>query len=190
MRVWDVDPGYLNRQSLLGEHREIHALVSIVINNKKGYARHPETLRWKNHLAALKHRHDLVVSEMQLRGYHHHSPVTIQGAPIWPDEFIDPPGEQFAILRGKYLDREPGRIPLPQTAQQLWAQHKYSALARDPEYCRRTGQLLVRSGDGLPIDQLALELVALLRKRARETAGECPAASLGAGLPVCTGTPP
>ena len=79
MRVWDVDPGYLNRQSLLGEHREIHAILSIVTNNKKGYARHPETLRWKDRLGALKHRHDLVVSEMQLRSYQHHSPVTVQG---------------------------------------------------------------------------------------------------------------
>jgi hypothetical protein len=30
MRVWDVNPGYLNRPSLLGEHREIHAIVSIL----------------------------------------------------------------------------------------------------------------------------------------------------------------
>ena len=168
MRVWDIDPGYLNRQSLLGEHREIHGLLSIVIHNKKGYARHPETLRWRDHLPALKHRHDLVVSEMELRGYQHHSPVTVQGTLIWPAEFIDPPGAQFAILQDKYLNREPGRIPLPQTAQQLWAQHKYSALARDPGYYRSAGQLLARSGDNLPIDQLALELVGLLRKPAPE----------------------
>jgi len=25
MRVWDINPGYLNRQSLLGEHRELQA---------------------------------------------------------------------------------------------------------------------------------------------------------------------
>lgn len=168
MRVWDVNPGYLNRQSLLGEHREIHGLFSVVINNKKGYARHPETLRWREHLPALKHRHDLVVSEMALRCYQHHSPVTTEGALIWPTAFIDPPGAQYAILEDKYLDREPGRIPLPQSAQQLWAQHKYSALARNPEYYRSTGQLLARSGGNLPIDQLALELVSLLRRPAPE----------------------
>jgi hypothetical protein len=97
MRVWDVDPGYLNRQSLLGEHRVIHAILSIVTN--KGYARHPETLRWKDRLGALRHRHDLIVSEMQLRGYQHHSPVTVQGSSSWPNEFVDPPGKQFTILR-------------------------------------------------------------------------------------------
>ena len=34
MRIWDVNPGYLNRQSLLGEHRELHAIFSIIKNNK------------------------------------------------------------------------------------------------------------------------------------------------------------
>jgi hypothetical protein len=45
MRVWDIHPGFLNRQSLLGEHREIHAIHTIVSRQKKGYSRHPETLR-------------------------------------------------------------------------------------------------------------------------------------------------
>lgn len=29
MRIWDINPGYLNRQSLLGDHRELHGIVSI-----------------------------------------------------------------------------------------------------------------------------------------------------------------
>jgi len=44
MRVWDINPGYLNRQNLLGEHRELHGIVSILVNRKKGYANHPETV--------------------------------------------------------------------------------------------------------------------------------------------------
>ena len=43
MRIWDLSPGYLNRGSLLGEHRELHGLHSIIVNGKKGYANHPET---------------------------------------------------------------------------------------------------------------------------------------------------
>jgi len=31
MRLWDINPGYLNRQSLLGEHRELHGIVSILV---------------------------------------------------------------------------------------------------------------------------------------------------------------
>jgi Pyrimidine dimer DNA glycosylase len=89
MRVWDVNPGYLNQQSLLGEHREIHAIVSILTDGMRGYARHPETRRWAKALWALKTRHDLVVSEMELRGYHHRSPVLASRAQGWPEAFID-----------------------------------------------------------------------------------------------------
>jgi hypothetical protein len=165
MRVWDVDPGYLNRQSLLGEHREIHAILSIITNNKKGYAHHPETLRWKDRLVALKHRHDLVVSEMRLRGYQHHSPVTVQGPSAWPDEFVDPPGRQFAILRHKYVDRELGRIPLPQTVKELLAHHRFSIMARDPEYYFQIKQALAQSQNGVSFEQLAHDLVDMLRRR-------------------------
>jgi Pyrimidine dimer DNA glycosylase len=92
MRVWDINPGYLSRQSLLGEHSEIHAVVSTLTNEKQGYARHPETRRWGKALWALQIRHDLVVSEMGLRGYHHRSPVRVSGAQEWPEAFIDTPG--------------------------------------------------------------------------------------------------
>jgi len=46
MRVWDLPAGYLNRQSLLGEHRELHGIHTILTQNKTGCASHPETLRW------------------------------------------------------------------------------------------------------------------------------------------------
>ncbi|WP_319576332.1 pyrimidine dimer DNA glycosylase/endonuclease V [uncultured Desulfobacter sp.] len=69
MRIWDLHPGYLNRRSLLGEHRELHGMASIIVNGKKGYARHPETLRWMNFGWALNKRHQLLSAEMKLRGF-------------------------------------------------------------------------------------------------------------------------
>ena len=168
MRVWDVDPGYLNRQSLLGEHREIHAILSIITNDKRGYARHPETLRWKDSLGALKHRHDLVVSEMRLRGYQHHSPVTVQEPLAWPDEFVDSPGRQLTILQHKYVDREPGRIPLPRTAKELLAHHRFSIMARDPEYYAQIKQALDQSQNGVSFERIAHDLVEMLRRSPQE----------------------
>ena len=165
MRVWDVDPGYLNRQSLLGEHAEIHAVFSILANNKAGYARHPETLRWRNKSEALAHRHARVVSEMQLRGYGHHSPVESAGWPVWPDRYVDTPARQFAILRAKYVDREQGRIPLPSTVENLWEQHRFSILARDPLYCSQKEQMLALCQDGTCFHKLATALVCMLRRR-------------------------
>ena len=164
MRVWDIQPGYLNRQSLLGEHREIHALVSIIENDKSGYAHHPETLRWKPHLGTLKLRHGQIVTEMTLRGYHHDSPVGESALGSWPDVYLDAPGAQFAILRQRYRDREAGRIRLPETVNQLWAQHRYSVLARDPNSARQVELQLGQGPKALPFGSLAADLVTWLRQ--------------------------
>jgi hypothetical protein len=43
MRIWDISPKRLCRNHLLGEHRELHAVWSVLTKGKKGYARHPET---------------------------------------------------------------------------------------------------------------------------------------------------
>lgn len=163
MRIWDIQPGYLNRHSLLGEHREIHALVSIIENDKRGYAHHPETLRWKPHLGTLTLRHDQIVNEMTLRGYRHYSPVGEYALGHWPEAYLDAPGAQFAILRRRYREKEAGPIPLPETVQQLWAQHRHSVQARDPDFARRV-ELQLRQGDlALRFETLAAELVTLLR---------------------------
>jgi hypothetical protein len=163
MRIWDVNPGYLNRQSLLGEHREIHGLFSVVFSGKKGYSRHPETLRWYGRLSALKRRHDLLVSEMLLRGYNHFSPMEECSDDVIQSEFVDSPSRQFEILVEKYKDKEPGRIPLPVNCQQLWAQHKYSVLSRDPELYKKLGPLVARDNSKAHFDRLSGEFVQLLQ---------------------------
>ena len=143
MRIWDLNPGYLNRESLLGEHRELHAIVSILVNRKRGYARHPETLRWIGHGWALRQRHRQLAAEMALRGYTDRTPVNLRSQPgVWPATYIDSPFDQIQRLRSKYLERAPGRIPLPVNPQQLWSQHKYSVLARSERIYRETGRVV------------------------------------------------
>jgi Pyrimidine dimer DNA glycosylase len=75
MRIWDVDPARLCRSHLVGEHREIHAVWTILTEGRSGYARHPEVRRWDGKLAALYARHETVVAEMARRGYGHRSPL-------------------------------------------------------------------------------------------------------------------
>jgi hypothetical protein len=75
MRVWDIDVERLCNQHLLGEHRELHAIWTILTAGKTGYARHPETLRWRGRLAALYARHEAEVGEMARRGFRHKSPL-------------------------------------------------------------------------------------------------------------------
>ena len=103
MRIWDISPKRLCRNHLLGEHRELHAIWSVLVNGRKGYARHPETLRWKGKLKALYGRHDALVREMAFRGYRHRSPLSkreARGSAI-QRIFVDSPQTQIRILKNK-----------------------------------------------------------------------------------------
>ena len=163
MRIWDIHPGYLNRQSLLGEHRELHGMVSIIINHKKGYSKHPETLRWLKYGWALKIRHEQLVYEMALRGYTDRSPVTIcSNKGEWPKIYIDPPYQQFTILKEKYINKEKGRIHLPRNEQELWAHHKYSVLARDTHLYEKIGQNIANKTSDF--NKLSIKLTEILRQ--------------------------
>ncbi len=164
MRIWDIDPGYLNRQSLLGEHRELHGMVNIIVEGKRGYANHPETLRWASYGWALARRHARLSAEMALRGYSDRTPVSLaEPEGVWPEAFIDPPAEQFAILAAKYAEKPGGRIPFPANTQELWAQHKYSVMARDYDACKRLGRRLAPLRGREAFEATALELVRWLR---------------------------
>lgn len=104
MRIWDIEPSRLCRKHLLGEHRELHALWTILRESKQGYRHHPETKRWVGKLPALLRRHDALVAEMVRRGYQHRSPLPgeeqVTGETI-QDAFIDTFEAQERLLRAK-----------------------------------------------------------------------------------------
>ncbi len=106
MRVWDVHPRRLCRRHLLGEHRELHAIWSILTKGRKGYSRHPETLRWKGRLRALYSRHTVLVAEMGRRGYNERTPLNkrLATGKARQDVFVDSPRKQLEILRKKKCD--------------------------------------------------------------------------------------
>jgi hypothetical protein len=165
MRIWDLNPGYLDRQRLLGEHRELHGIVSVLVNGKKGYSRHPETLRWKGYGWALKVRHQLLATEMALRGYREQTPVNTRAKKDeWPEDYIDTPFAQLRLLREKYQDNSQGRIILPNNVQQLWAQHKYSVMARDLGLYRKLGKDVATMRGQENFARLAELLTTILRQ--------------------------
>lgn len=103
VRIWDLPPERLCRDHLLGEHRELHAVWSVLTGNKAGYRKHPETLRWEGRLAALYARHAALVEEMWARGYTHSSPLDVElatGAAV-QDRFVDAPEAQVTLLRSR-----------------------------------------------------------------------------------------
>lgn len=164
MRIWDINPGYLNRQSLLGEHRELHGIVSILVSGKMGYSKHPETIRWISHGWALTMRHQQLAAEMSLRNFTDRTPVGIcTNKGVWPEIYIEEPGQQFRILEAKYKGKEKGRIPLPKNAQQLWSQHKYSVMARDVNLYKQIGRNVSKMPSNHDFSDLSKALTEFLR---------------------------
>jgi len=103
MRIWDLPPSKLCRNHLLGEHRELHAMWIIITENKKGYAHHPETIRWRGKLKAMYLRHEELVKELDKRGYDHKSPLDKRKATgkSKQDVFVDLPSKQIKIIKQK-----------------------------------------------------------------------------------------
>lgn len=106
MRVWDLPPDILCDSHLLGEHSEIHAIWSILTEDKEGYRNHPEVRRWEGKLKALYKRHEEIVREMEERGYSETSPLdeSLTTGDADQNEYIDTPEEQKRILKEKNCD--------------------------------------------------------------------------------------
>jgi hypothetical protein len=103
MRIWDILPDKLCRSHLLGEHSELHAIWSILTQNKTGFANHPETLRWRGRLRALYLRHEQLVQEMKKRGYNHYSPLDVRfaiGKGI-QNQYVNSYREQVDIIKNR-----------------------------------------------------------------------------------------
>jgi len=106
MRIWDLPPEKLCRNHLLGEHRELHAIWSILTQGKIGYAHHPETVRWKGKQKALYLRHEQLVKEMIQRHYHHNTPLDKRFATgeEYQSAFVDSLEQQICLLQKKHCD--------------------------------------------------------------------------------------
>jgi hypothetical protein len=106
MRVWDLPPRRLCRQHLLGEHRELHAIWTVITKYRRGYRQHPETKRWVGKLRALFNRHEQLVQEMERRNYHHLSPLDkrLATGSARQTVYIDTPKKQVRLLKDKPCD--------------------------------------------------------------------------------------
>jgi hypothetical protein len=103
MRIWDLHPKLLCTKHLAAEHRELHGLWNILAYDKRGYRKHPETMRWEGKLKALYHRHEALVREMGRRGWNHRTPLDIRLAVGLSRQrmFVDSLSRQRELLRAK-----------------------------------------------------------------------------------------
>jgi hypothetical protein len=107
MRVWyPIPPLCLDRKRLLGEHREVHAIWTVLTTGSAGYRNHPEVVRWRGHLPELAMRHLDLEREMLRRGYSPTSPIRCPGDPLeWNQRISFPewpePWEPVETMRAK-----------------------------------------------------------------------------------------
>lgn len=157
MPIRDIHPGYLSTPRLLAEHRLIHRIANDLQHGRAS----PLAKCWASARGGLALRHALLAAELELRGHRHNSPVPFSIAETpWPSP-AEPPAAQLRHLAAL---NESGRIPISFHAQHLWAQHKYTILARDPAAYKAFGRRLVGAHKDPHVwDTLANDLSLFLR---------------------------
>jgi hypothetical protein len=122
MRIWDFSVEYLCNTHLKAEHAELHCIWSVIVNGKRGYAKHPETMRWRDCLRALYTRHWQQEHEMRKRGIKHDSELDRKSATGHPHvaELVDSYSEQLRLLAQK---KREGRCSLRPCIDRLTEAH-------------------------------------------------------------------
>ena len=72
MRIWSLNPRYLDAKGLVALWRETLLAKNILLGNTKGYINHPQLIRFKNHqnpVEAINHYLLHVFEEAKNRGY-------------------------------------------------------------------------------------------------------------------------
>lgn len=78
-RMWGVNPRFLCKKHLLGEHSEMHQEVGTIKNHPHGKAVVKGHAKKKQvDTSMIKERHDKLVEEMDRRGMNHDSPMDYQ----------------------------------------------------------------------------------------------------------------
>ncbi|OZG74569.1 hypothetical protein BTA51_06110 [Hahella sp. CCB-MM4] len=145
------DPGYSSDEQILVQIKEFERQLALenepALKNKR-----------EGKIALYQRRWNLLMAEMTLR----HGPVRPFiheiSEPLWPSQ---PDSEDLL----PYSSSD-GRIPLPANSQQLWAQHKYSVMARSPSLYQSIGPELARGA--LTIRELWLQLETSLQQAPNE----------------------
>ncbi len=144
-----LSPGYWPLDALLSWHE--HAVRARDDENHPAHA-HPlgHTILGR-----------VVTSELSLRGVRTDelAHLRIDAPPTWPRVSTPVLTEEWQ----KIASEGGGRIPPAKRVTDLWAQHKYSLMARDPNRGREIGAALGAQDPTLTIETLLPELVTMLR---------------------------
>ncbi|UTA46977.1 hypothetical protein L1F30_12475 [Simiduia sp. 21SJ11W-1] len=153
MQVWEISPAYLNDAELHAQRVRVEALLT--------GAQDAAGASWLQHREALHCVAAWLEAETELRGLPQ-SEVLPKVAPTvyaWPK--LQAPADIFGRLKAS--ERNAGRIPLPNSTQSLWTQHKYSVAARSMAAYREISVKVAASRGRENFDWLAGEVCKQLR---------------------------
>jgi len=170
-QVLDIHPGYFGRQHLVDEYRLLGSALAAGSAQKPGERANPSMRRWQEYSWAAYRRFLWIRAEIDFRGITLSTPALDVQDPkrkyAWPNP-ISSPAKQFGLINEGQIEDGTGRIPLPRNSQQLWAQHKYSVMARDANHYRSLGPRVARLRTDKEFMNLAEELTGLLRLQPSE----------------------
>jgi len=166
--VLDIHPGYLGNQELIKETNLLLSLLSEAPFSKGGRAEDYCQLRRAEHKRGACERYLWLLAELKFRGVKQEFPEPLfyeTGQQTTLPESVNTPAEQFEFRKKTPTLENDFRIPLPKNHQQLWAQHKYSILARDERFYRALGPKVARMKTSAEFSSLANQLTFILRSR-------------------------
>lgn len=76
MRIWGVDPSLMCKAHLLGEHREMHALISMVRLGTKQKQLEAHCRLQQVAIHEIYDRHEVLAQEISRRGWNHKTPMS------------------------------------------------------------------------------------------------------------------
>ena len=147
--LYEIDPGYLSGTAL---HQQYTLLSDWLHDPQKAHCDN-RLHYWLNYRTALTTLLNLVTSEIALRSTQDPQFHISEGKLNWPQRFEMHPSEQLLELPE---ENTTARIHKPRNEQSLWAQHKYSIMARDQQLYLKLGPAIARKEVEFP--QLIEEL--------------------------------
>lgn len=164
--ILDIHPGYLGSRGLIEESGLLHRLLSDAPFTQIEKRNKQYLQSWGEHYWGAYRRYAWLTTEMKFRGIalkHPQFPVQQKIKNYsWP-ELIGSPAQQFSYRDKAEVDDTGARIPEPKNPQQLWAQHKYSILARDVNLYRELGPKVAAMKSDPDFSMLASLLTLALR---------------------------
>ena len=164
--ILDLHPGYLGNEHLLNESRLLERILAGEISQLEDESEYASLLPWAKFSWAAKRRYLWIISELGYRNVK----IEPRGAKdwvilcphAWPRSHYSP-AAQLKWLERSGVGDDSSRIRLPENKQQLWAQHKYSILARNHNLYKLIGPRVANQAARSGYDELANELTYSLR---------------------------